>query len=226
MESRISSVEGIRVLSLEDNVIDNEILSNILTEMGVVLDIVSKARDAYNMIENNSYDLLMIDHMMPGTDGITVLKTIRERHLCDKTPAIVVTGNNISSAKNNYIESGFSEYIAKPIEKEKLLEAMMRCLNSASTDDKENIEKNSILIVDDNQMNLMLARKILSDKYNVSVVSSARAALRFLEESIPDMILLDLHMPELDGFQFLEIVKADERYKDIPIICLTADDDH
>lgn len=226
MESRISSVEGIRVLSLEDNVIDNEILSNILTEMGVVLDIVSKAQDAYNMIENNSYDLLMIDHMMPGTDGITVLKTIRERHLCDKTPAIVVTGNNISSAKNNYIESGFSEYIAKPIEKEKLLEAMMRCLNSASTDDKENIEKNSILIVDDNQMNLMLARKILSDKYNVSIVSSARAALRFLEESIPDMILLDLHMPELDGFQFLEIVKADERYKDIPIICLTADDDH
>ena len=223
MERRTRGIEGIRILSLEDNVMDKEILAGLLSGTGVVIDSVSSADDAYKMIESNSYDLLLIDHMMPGVDGITTLRIMRERHLCDNTPAIAVTGNNLSSAKTNYIESGFSEYITKPLDKQKLLDAMIRCLFGTQNDNDED-ERNTILVVDDNQMNLLLAKKILSSTYDVTVLSSAKAALRYLEETIPDMILLDLHMPEMDGFQFLETLKADERYMDIPVICLTADE--
>ena len=224
MESKKNGIEGIRILSLEDNVIDSEIMNMLLADTGIELDVVSTAREAYDMIKEHSYDVLLIDHMMPGVDGITVLKTIREQHLCDNTPAIAVTGNNISSAKNNYLEAGFSEYVTKPVDKEKLIAAITSCLGNTA-ESKQDIEKHTVLIVDDNQMNLLLARKILMEQYNVSVVSSAKSALAFLEEEIPDMILLDLLMPEMDGFEFLEIVKKDDRYKDIPIICLTADDD-
>lgn len=224
MESKKIGIEGIRILSLEDNAIDSEIMNMLLADTGIELDVVSTAREAYDMIKEHSYDVLLIDHMMPGVDGITVLKTIREQHLCDNTPAIAVTGNNISSAKNNYLEAGFSEYVTKPVDKEKLIAAITRCLGNTA-EGKQDIEKHTILIVDDNQMNLLLARKILMEQYNVSVVSSAKSALAFLEEEIPDMILLDLLMPEMDGFEFLGIVKKDDRYKDIPIICLTADDD-
>lgn len=87
-------------------------------------------------------------------------------------------------------------------------------------------EKYHILAVDDNRMNLILIKKILTESYNVSTVTSGKAAFEHLENNTADMILLDLRMPEMDGFQFLEIIKADEKLKNIPIICLTAVDDH
>ena len=225
METNISKVHGVKILSLDDNAIDNEILTELLKDTGAILEVTSSVEDAYSMIENNIYDVLLIDHMMPGNDGITVLKQIREMHLCDDTPAIAVTGNNIPSARSNYFSAGFSGYVTKPIDKQTLIDAISRSLG-AYTHEDEDKDVQSILIVDDNQLNLLLAKKILSDEYNVSVVSSAKSAFLFLEENIPDMILLDLHMPEIDGFQFLEIVKKDDRLKEIPIICLTADDDH
>ena len=82
-----------------------------------------------------------------------------------------------------------------------------------------------ILVIDDNRMNLILVKKILSDYYNVITVDSGAEAFRYLESGNADMILLDLRMPEMDGFQFLEIIKKDERLKNIPIICLTAVDE-
>ncbi len=225
MESNKNSIQGLKILSLDDNAIDNGILTELLKDTGAMLQTTSSVVEAYELIEENKYDVLLIDHMMPESDGITVLKRIRELHLCDNSPIIAVTGNNISSARANYLNAGFADYIAKPINKDVLIRSISRSLNTKSEDAIDD-DKQRILIIDDNQMNLLLARKILSEEYNVSVVSSANAGLIFLEETIPDMILLDLHMPGIDGFQFLEIINQDDRYKDIPIICLTADDDH
>ena len=85
--------------------------------------------------------------------------------------------------------------------------------------------KYNILVVDDNRMNLILVKKILSENYNVTTVTSGREAFEHLNGNEADMILLDLRMPEMDGFQFLEIIKKDESLKNIPIICLTAVDE-
>lgn len=86
-------------------------------------------------------------------------------------------------------------------------------------------QRERILAVDDSKINLVMIKNILLEKYNVTAVTSGKAAFRYLENNIVDMILLDLRMPEMDGFEFLEIIKKDERLKNIPIICLTADDD-
>ena len=86
-------------------------------------------------------------------------------------------------------------------------------------------EKYDILVVDDNRMNLILVKKILTDSYNVTTVTSGKEAFEHLESNNTDLILLDLRMPEMDGFQFLEIIKNDETLKSIPIICLTAVDE-
>lgn len=86
-------------------------------------------------------------------------------------------------------------------------------------------QKYDILVIDDNRMNLILVKKILSESYNVTTVTSGKAAFEHLEGAKADMILLDIRMPEMDGFQFLEIIKNDEKLKNIPIICLTAADE-
>lgn len=82
-----------------------------------------------------------------------------------------------------------------------------------------------ILIVDDNKMNLLLAKKVLSDTYNVTAVLSGKEALDFLGKDTCDLVLLDINMPEMDGFEVMGEIRKIETHKTLPIIFLTADDD-
>ena len=82
-----------------------------------------------------------------------------------------------------------------------------------------------ILVVDDDSMNLRVVEHILKNKYEVTGVNSGEECLSYIQKNVPDMILLDLYMPDMNGFEVLERMKSDDRYKDIPVIFLTADDD-
>ncbi|MBQ5332269.1 MAG: diguanylate cyclase [Oscillospiraceae bacterium] len=83
----------------------------------------------------------------------------------------------------------------------------------------------NILIVDDNKINLASARKVLSGEYKVIPVMRGEQALTYLENGECDIILLDINMPEMDGFEVLDRIKQMERCKHIPVIFLTADND-
>ena len=80
-----------------------------------------------------------------------------------------------------------------------------------------------ILVVDDDTSNLALAQKILGKEYRIAAANSGTVALKYLENNSPDLILLDINMPEMDGFQVLEKMKQMERFTNIPVIFLTAD---
>ena len=82
-----------------------------------------------------------------------------------------------------------------------------------------------ILVVDDSALNLKVAKDILIQHFEVECANSGLTALEMMKQKRPDLILLDYHMPHMDGFQFIETVKDIEEYKDIPIIMLTADND-
>lgn len=82
-----------------------------------------------------------------------------------------------------------------------------------------------VLVVDDSGLNLRVAMNILKEHFEVSCANSGPAAFDVLKKRIPDLILLDYHMPGMDGFEVIEKLKETEEYKDIPIIMLTADND-
>ncbi len=82
-----------------------------------------------------------------------------------------------------------------------------------------------ILIVDDNKLNLTAAKNVLCDKYKVTAVTKGRQAVAFMENNTCDIILLDINMPEMDGFEVYEKIRGIEGCKDVPIIFLTADND-
>ncbi|MCR4617532.1 MAG: response regulator [Lachnospiraceae bacterium] len=83
-----------------------------------------------------------------------------------------------------------------------------------------------ILVVDDAEINLKIAEKIISREYTAVCVPSGEECLAYLMDNTPDLILLDLHMPDLDGFEVMEKLGASSNWKDIPVIFLTADSDH
>ncbi|MBD5470651.1 MAG: response regulator [Lachnospiraceae bacterium] len=84
--------------------------------------------------------------------------------------------------------------------------------------------KNIILVVDDDKTNLTRAQKILLPFYRIAACNSGVAALKYLENNRPDLILLDINMPEMDGFEVMEQLQKSEETKAIPVIFLTADD--
>ena len=86
-----------------------------------------------------------------------------------------------------------------------------------------NTEKNIILVVDDDKTNLTLAQNILLPHYRIAASNSGRAALKYLESHRPDLILLDINMPEMDGFEVMEQLRRTEETRTIPVIFLTAD---
>lgn len=82
-----------------------------------------------------------------------------------------------------------------------------------------------ILLVDDNAVNLTVIKGILSGLYKVYPVNSGATALKFLEKQRPDLILLDVEMPEMSGTELIKILKSDPNLSDIPVIFLTANND-
>lgn len=82
-----------------------------------------------------------------------------------------------------------------------------------------------ILVVDDDMMNLRMVEMMLGKQFRVSCVMSGAEALEFLKDCQPDLILLDLCMPQMDGFQVMEQLKAEELYQNIPVVFLSGEDD-
>lgn len=83
----------------------------------------------------------------------------------------------------------------------------------------------NILVVDDNKLNLATARKVLCNDYKVTAVTRGAQAISFLEGNDCDIVLLDINMPEMDGFEVMEKIRSIERCQDLPVIFLTADND-
>lgn len=83
--------------------------------------------------------------------------------------------------------------------------------------------KRTILVVDDDRFNLMVAQKLLSEDYHVAAVNSGELALRYLGKNRPDLVLLDIQMPDMDGFEVMKNIQKDEQWRKIPVIFLTAD---
>ncbi len=218
-------LSGKRILSLDDNILDNRALSDILSGTGVDLVTTTSPEAALKMLREEHFDIFFVDHMMPGVDGVTVLGMLREQEEGLHIPVVALTGNTVSSAREAYLRAGFNGYVGKPIDRAVLFETISRCLGMYRQGEEKE-KRPAILVVDDDRMNLLIAQKILSADYDTTLVTSGEAAFEHLCYNHADLILLDLRMPGMDGFKFMEIIADDEKLKGIPIICLTADDDH
>lgn len=91
------------------------------------------------------------------------------------------------------------------------------------TNEKGDGMKKTILVVDDDRTNLIIAERLLSEEYKVVSVLSGQQALKFLEKKRPNLILLDINMPGMDGFELMRIIRENEAWEKIPVIFLTAD---
>lgn len=118
---------GIRALAVDDEEMNLIVSRGMLGSYGIEVDTCLSGRDAIEKCTDNSYDIIFLDHMMPGLDGVETLKKIRELHggRYQDLPIIALTANTVSGAREMFHNEGFTEFVPKPIERT-ILERVLR----------------------------------------------------------------------------------------------------
>lgn len=150
-----------------------------------------------------------------------------------QVPVLTIGTKEESSTFFKYYEDGQFENLIRPVENTVILEAVCRRLDldkqaverEAAEQQKEQEGKKRILVVDDNGTTLRTMKAMLEEHYEVAVAISGAQAMTSIGKKRPDLILLDYEMPVCDGRMTLEMIRADEDLKDIPVIFLTAVND-
>lgn len=205
-----------RILIIDDDIVNLKIAEHILEKDYEVICAQSGVQ-GLKLLRENDIQLVLLDLYMPDMSGMEVLRRIRQEALIAKVKVIILTASGVRGDVTDAIRLGALDFIKKPFFPTELLERVKKVLQME--------EKDSILVVDDDRMNLMLVKRILGIRYDVICVSSGQEAIAYLNENTPNLLLLDLHMPEMNGLEVLERVKGMERLADIPVIFLTADNE-
>ncbi len=119
-----------KILVVDDTVMNLTVVKGLLKQTKIQIDTVDSGYECLNLITKNHYDIIFLDHRMPGIDGIETLQRMREMHnnINQDVPVISLTANAISGARKQYIDAGFSDYLTKPIDSNKLEEMLIEYL--------------------------------------------------------------------------------------------------
>lgn len=368
----IAPMPNVSILVVDDNLVNIQVAKGLMEPYHMQINHACSGAEAIEAVKNFDYDLILMDHMMPGMSGIEAVHYIREipNEKYKTLKIVALTANATSDAHKLFLDSGFDDFLAKPIETQKLdaiLRKYLKKLNAERTsqsqivsqqnvhsvteqlplpniqsveinfakgierlgstlaytkilkiyidstseklpslalwlesdskrfvieihglksasaaigadslsklaEDMERMgnngefnniedvlpifykrcevafleitefltkvnseietvssiikdERKHIVIVDDNVVNLELAESALLDEYRLTKLESGTQLLNFLKHTIPDMILLDIQMPELNGYETLQIIRKNDKWRDIPTIFLTGQSD-
>lgn len=114
-----------KILVVDDNDVNLQVITGLLMYTEMQIDVASSGREGIEDIKKKKYDLIFLDQMMPEMDGIETLAIIKNEHLADGVPVIVLTADAVVGARERYLSHGFSDYLSKPVEGDKL-EQMIR----------------------------------------------------------------------------------------------------
>jgi hypothetical protein len=159
-------------------------------------------------------DVITLDVMMPGMDGWAVLTALKADPALADVPVIMLT---ILDEQRMGFALGASDYLTKPIDRPRLLAALERCGDKAGG-------RGVLLVEDDPETRAIMRRTLERAGWEVAEAENGRVALERLAERVPRLVLLDLMMPEMDGFEFLDALRRRPALRALPVIVVTAKD--
>ena len=209
------SEENKVVLAIDDERQVISLYERYLSSHGFKVLALTEPKHAIQRILEVKPYAITLDVMMPGRDGWQVLQEIKTHPETQDIPVIICS---ILENQEKGFSLGAADYLMKPILEEDLVKAMDR-LNG-------NGEIQSVLAVDDDANGLRWIEKAFQahPEYRLTLAQGGHAALDAIRNERPDAILMDLFMPDMDGFTLLETLRADPVYREIPVVILTAGD--
>lgn len=227
LKSSLPELLNKRVLIVDDNETNRQILSIQCRNWGMISKTVSKGQDAIKLIrQKEPFDLALIELHMPEMDGYQIGREIRKYKSINELPIIILTSVGKYEINKELARDIFSAYISKPVKKSQLFNTIMDVLFGSAekeekaeiiTEDYETVQHTlKILVAEDNIINQKLSLKILKQLgFNADVAGNGKEVIDALERQRYDIIFMDVQMPEMDGFEttlhIRENLPADER---------------
>jgi len=209
----IKPTQGSLVLVIDDDAVVCDVMARHLEREGFVVRTVTSGLDGLALARELHPAAITLDIHMPDVDGWTVLAAIKGDPQLADIPVVMVT---IEDNRSRGYSLGATEYMVKPIDRERLISL----LHSFSTRTAR-----KVLLVDDDEIMRESVRRVLEqEQWEVAEAGNGRLALACLATTCPDVILLDLMMPEMDGFEFLVAIRERPDWRDIPVLVMTAKD--
>ena len=232
---------GLRVLVVDDNATSRDILRGILEAMDFDVSLAASGEEGLAELagasEDHPYDLVIMDWKMPGMDGIEASLRIKRHPDLKRIPTIVmVTAYGREEVVRRAEQAGLEGFLIKPVSPSVLYETIMQALGRKVTDRDlaarhqglgaeamRGIRWARTLLVEDSEINREVAVEILqSAQLAVTVAGDGQEALEILDEVQFDLVLMDIEMPVMDGYEATRRIRGDSRFEDLPIVAMTA----
>jgi signal transduction histidine kinase/DNA-binding response OmpR family regulator len=202
------------VLVIDDDVMVHDLLKRQLTKEGFQVISARSGDEGLTMAQTYKPSIITLDVMMPGKDGWAVLSELKSDTQTADIPVIMLS---IVKDKNLGMSLGASDYLTKPIDRALLINVLKRYMP------QEKDGNYCILIVEDDSATQELFKRTAErEGWQTMVAENGRIGLDRLAEQVPDLILLDLMMPEMDGLTFLAEMRDNPTWEHIPVIAITA----
>jgi len=202
------------ILVIDDDPTARELITHHLEAEGFTVVAAASGLEGLKRARELKPIAITLDVMMPDLDGWSVLAALRQDVQLAEIPVIMVT---ILDEQRRGMALGAAGYLTKPIDRDRL-NALVRRFRAPTRGAR-------ILVVEDDDVQRERARGWLeAQHWIVTLAGNGREAIARLKAETPDLILLDLMMPEMDGFQLVAALQSEARWRDIPVIVLTAMD--
>jgi ABC-type amino acid transport substrate-binding protein/DNA-binding response OmpR family regulator/HPt (histidine-containing phosphotransfer) domain-containing protein len=232
---------GMKILVVDDNPTSRDIFQEMLESFSFEVTLAASAKEGLAELEKASetepFELVIMDWKMPGMDGIEASKRIKNHKNLSKIPAIVMaTAYGREEVMQLAEEVELDGFLLKPVSPSMLFDATMQAFGEAVTEITgvvqrkvqgvealENIQGAQLLLVEDNEINQQVAKEILEGAgLNVDLANDGQEAVNTVKENNYDVVLMDIQMPIMDGYTATREIRRDERFKELPIIAMTA----
>jgi CheY-like chemotaxis protein len=203
-----------KILVIDDEQTVRDLMRRFLAREGFDVVTAQGGEEGLALARQLHPALITLDVLMPGLDGWSVLQALKADPELAEIPVVMLT---IVDEKNKGYALGASEYVTKPIDRERLRALLARFCEPGA-------ERRALVVEDDDDTRRWLHHALEREGWQVSQATNGREALACLGELPVDVILLDLMMPEMDGFEFLAERRKSQALFRIPVIVVTAAD--
>jgi PAS domain S-box-containing protein len=205
--------DAVKVLVIDDEPAVRDLMTKSLSSQSIACYVAGEGEQGLRLAREIIPDLIFLDVLMPKMDGWAVLSAIKADSRLADVPVVMLT--MMSDQEMGYM-LGASEYLTKPIDRSRLISVIRKY----SADDAGGV----LIVEDDEPTRQVLCRTMVKQGWTVLEAGNGRIALDRLTTKTPSLILLDLMMPEMDGFEFLSELRHNPAWQGIPVVVLTSKD--
>jgi CheY-like chemotaxis protein/HPt (histidine-containing phosphotransfer) domain-containing protein/uncharacterized membrane-anchored protein YhcB (DUF1043 family) len=221
----------LRILVADDNAVNQRVTQHALERLGYVPDFAGNGVEVLELVRTHDYDLILMDVRMPELDGLTATRELRALPSTREQPYVVAFSAGTSREERAAaLEAGADEFMGKPITQEQLCELLERrgTRGRAAPPSEPGTPPAAsmaldILLAEDNPINQRVMHAMLEHLgHRCHVVGNGREAVEAVEQRNFDVVLMDCHMPVLDGYQATSELRGHARGRELPIVAVTA----